>query len=375
MNPFQLDAVDGAARAGRVTTAHGGFETPCFMPVGTRGTVKGVTPKQLAEDIGARVILANTYHLLLRPGPELVRDMGGLHRFIAWDGPILTDSGGFQVFSLAALRTIDEDGVTFRSPIDGGSHRLTPERAITVQEALGADIIMAFDECTPYPATRAEARESLLMTARWAARSMAARRRDDNLLFGIVQGGMYPDLRRESAERTVALGFDGYALGGLSVGEDKETMDEMIAVAAPLLPADRPRYLMGVGRPEDLVTAVGCGIDMFDCVMPTRNARNGMYFTTAGPVVIKQARYRDDHRPVDEDCGCYTCRHFSRAYLRHLYTSSEILAAVLGTIHNLYFYQRLMARMREHIVAGTFVDFRKHFFSSYGMADRSGSPG
>ncbi|MBN2231964.1 MAG: tRNA guanosine(34) transglycosylase Tgt [Deltaproteobacteria bacterium] len=375
MNPFQLDAVDGAARAGRVTTAHGEFATPCFMPVGTRGTVKGMTPRQLAEDVGARVILANTYHLLLRPGPELVREFGGLHRFVGWDGPILTDSGGFQVFSLAALRTLDEDGVTFRSPIDGSRHRLTPERAVAVQETLGADIIMAFDECTPYPATRDEARDSLLLTARWAARSRAARRRDDNLLFGIVQGGMYPELRRESAERTVAIGFDGYALGGLSVGEDKETMAEMIAVSAPLLPAARPRYLMGVGRPEDLVLAVTHGIDMFDCVMPTRNARNGMYFTAAGPLVIKQARYRDDHRPIDAECDCYACRHFSRAYLRHLYTSSEILAAVLGTLHNLCFYQRLMARMREHIIAGTLVDFRKHFFSGYGMADRFGSAG
>jgi len=371
-NFFELLAVDrgSAARRGRLRTAHGIVDTPCFMPVGTRATVKGVTPKQLREEIGAQIILANTYHLLLRPGHRLVGRLGGLHRFMAWDGPILTDSGGFQVFSLASLRKMTEEGVEFRSPVDGDRHLLTPELAVEIQEVLGADIIMAFDECTPYPVSPAEARKSLQLTARWAARSKAARRREDNLLFGIVQGGMFPELRRESAELTREVGFDGYALGGLSVGEEKELMYEMIGVSAPLLPAERPRYLMGVGKPEDIVTAVAAGIDMFDCVLPTRNARNGMYFTWSGPLTIKQSRYRDDESAVDPGCRCYTCRHFSRAYLRHLFTSGEILSAVLATIHNLHFYQQLLAEIRQQIKSGNFADFMKNFFSRYDISKR-----
>ncbi|MBN2333471.1 MAG: tRNA guanosine(34) transglycosylase Tgt [Deltaproteobacteria bacterium] len=359
MNCFSLTANDqgSAARLGRLRTEHGVIETPCFMPVGTRATVKGITPLQLKEEIGAQIILANTYHLFLRPGHQLIADLGGLHSFMGWDGPILTDSGGFQVFSLSSLRTLEEQGVTFRSPVDGSRHLLTPERAIEVQEALGADIIMAFDECTPYPVDFKRARESLQLTARWARRSKAARRRSDNLLFGIVQGSMFEELRRESADLTLEVDFDGYAVGGLSVGEEKALMLDMIRVTSPMLPPDRPRYLMGVGKPEDLVQAVAAGIDMFDCVLPTRNARNGMYFTWQGPLSIKQARYKADALPVDEQCSCYVCRNFSRAYLRHLFMASEILSSVLATIHNLYFYHQLMAKIRDHLQAGTFTAF------------------
>ncbi len=361
MNSFTVTARDSgcAARSGRLETVHGGIETPCFMPVGTRATVKGLTPKQLREEIGAQIVLANTYHLFLRPGHELIRELGGVHRFMGWEGPVLTDSGGFQVFSLSTLRKIEEEGVVFQSPLDGSRHRLTPELSIAIQEALGADIIMAFDECTPWPATEDEARKSLELTARWAERSLAARRRGDNLLFGIIQGSVYPELRQLSLEKTTALEFDGYALGGLSVGEGPETMYGIVREFGPRLPEEKPRYLMGVGTPEDLLDAVASGIDMFDCVMPTRNARNGMYFTSCGRLSIKQARFRTDPGPIDEDCDCYTCRNFSRAYLRHLFVANEILSSVLATIHNLCFYHRLMAGMREAIRAGRMAAFKR----------------
>ena len=367
MNHFEVIRRDpaGPARRARIRTAHGVIETPCFMPVGTRATVKGLTPKQLAEEIGAQVVLANTYHLFLRPGHELIEKLGGVHRFMGWNGPVLTDSGGFQVFSLSSLRKISEEGVIFRSPIDGQRHHLSPEVSIAVQEALGADIIMAFDECTPYPATAKEVRDSLELTARWAARSKAARKRDDNLLFGIVQGGVYPEMRSLSLEKTVALDFDGYALGGLSVGEGPAAMYEVVAEFAPQLPADRPRYLMGVGTPEDLLEAVASGIDMFDCVMPTRNARNGMYFTSRGPLSIKQSRFREDPEPIDGTCGCYTCRNFSRAYLSHLFRAGEILSSVLATMHNLCFYHQLMAGMREALEAGRLSEFKRDFLRTY----------
>jgi len=367
MNRFTVTARDPgtAARCGCLETAHGEIVTPCFMPVGTRATVKGLTPKQLSEEIGAQIVLANTYHLFLRPGHELIRALGGVHRFMGWDGPVLTDSGGFQVFSLATLRKLGEDGVTFRSPIDGSSHHLTPELSIQIQEALGADIIMAFDECTPWPATEKQALASLELTARWAARSLAARRRDDNLLFGIVQGSVYPELRQLSLEKTTALDFDGYALGGLSVGEGPEMMYRVVNEFGPRLPAAKPRYLMGVGTPEDLLEAVAAGIDMFDCVMPTRNARNGMYFTSRGRLSIKQARFREDPGPVDEDCGCYTCRNFSRAYLRHLFVANEILSSVLATLHNLFFYHQLMAEMRAAITAGELGRFKRERLSHF----------
>ncbi len=367
MSHFEIIARDpaGPARRARVKTAHGVIETPCFMPVGTRATGKGLTPKQLVDEIDAQVVLANTYHLFLRPGHELIEKLGGVHRFMGWSRPLLTDSGGFQVFSLSSLRKISEDGVTFQSPIDGLRHHLSPELSIAVQEALGADIIMAFDECTPYPASRDRVRESLELTARWAARSKAARKRRDNLLFGIVQGGVYPEMRSLSLEKTVALDFDGYALGGLSVGEGPAAMYEVVAEFGPQLPEDRPRYLMGVGTPEDLLQAVASGIDMFDCVLPTRNARNGMYFTSRGPLSIKQARFREDPKPVDEDCDCYTCRNFSRAYLRHLFRSGEILSSVLATLHNLYFYHQLMAGMRRALEAGRLAGYRDDFLRSY----------
>ncbi|MCD6534691.1 MAG: tRNA guanosine(34) transglycosylase Tgt [Deltaproteobacteria bacterium] len=367
MSAFQVinKEVDGFARRGRITTAHGIIETPCFMPVGTKATVKGLTPKQLEEEVGAQIVLGNTYHLFLRPGHELIKKLGGLHKFMGWSRPILTDSGGFQVFSLSSLRRIEEGGVTFRSPIDGSTHHLTPESSISIQEDLGADIIMAFDECTPYPATHKEALDSLELTARWAARSLNARQRSDNLLFGIIQGSTYPELRRLSLEKTVAVGFDGYALGGLSVGEGQTSMYDVVNEFGSQLPEAAPRYLMGVGTPEDLLVAVAAGLDMFDCVMPTRNARNGMYFTSYGPLSIKQARFREDPGPIDARCNCYTCRNFSRAYLRHLFMAKEILSSVLATIHNLHFYNKLMAGMRDALVGGEFQRFKSSFLADY----------
>jgi len=367
MSVFQIikQETGGFARRGRITTAHGIIETPCFMPVGTKATVKGLTPKQLEEEVEAQIVLANTYHLFLRPGHDLIKNLGGLHKFMGWSRPILTDSGGFQVFSLSSLRRIEEGGVTFRSPIDGSTHHLTPESSIAIQEALGADIIMAFDECTPYPATTKEALDSLELTARWAQRSKQARQRSDNLLFGIIQGSIYSDLRRLSMEKTVAVGFDGYALGGLSVGEGPAAMYDVLNEFGHLLPPEAPRYLMGVGTPEDLLVAVAAGLDMFDCVMPTRNARNGMYFTSYGPLSIKQARFREDFEPIDTRCDCYTCRNFSRAYLRHLFMSKEILSSVLATIHNLYFYNKLMAGIREALAKGEFRQFKNSFLADY----------
>jgi queuine tRNA-ribosyltransferase len=359
---FDLLATDSAtaARRGRLHTRRGVIETPAFMPVGTQGTVKGMLPEQLHE-IGAQVILANTYHLYLRPGHESVRQLGGLHRFMQWDGPILTDSGGFQVFSLGALRRIEEEGVRFQSHLDGSAHLLTPESSIAIQEALGADIMMVFDECIPYPAERAYVAASTLRSTRWAARSKQARSDASAALFGIVQGGMEQDLRRQSVEQLLEIGFDGYALGGLSVGEVADMMYQVMEWTLPLLPSARPRYVMGVGTPENLVEAVARGADLFDCVMPTRNARNGVLFTNFGKLSIKQNRYRADDSPIDPECDCSVCRRFSRAYLRHLYQSNEILASVLNTWHNLYYYLQLMRRVREAIEAGAFGLFRDEF--------------
>jgi queuine tRNA-ribosyltransferase len=330
------------------------------MPVGTQATVKAMTPEEL-EEVGAQIILANTYHLYLRPGHELLARLGGLHRFMHWDRPILTDSGGFQVFSLGELRKITEDGVKFQSHLDGSRHLLTPERAIAIQEALGADIIMCFDECAPYPADYAYVRRSMEMTSRWARRCKDAHRREDQALFGIVQGGMHLELRRQSIEDLQEIGFDGYALGGLSVGEEKPLMYEMFAGCAPLLPADRPRYAMGIGAPEDLIEAIHAGIDMFDCVMPTRNARNGMLFTSSGRINIKSAIYAEDREPVDPACGCYVCRNYSRAYLRHLFKTGEILSSRLNSWHNLYYYLNLMAEARRAIAENRFGEFRREF--------------
>jgi queuine tRNA-ribosyltransferase len=322
------------------------------MPVGTYGSVKAMTPAQL-EDVGAQIVLGNTFHLMLRPGDEVVRDLGGLHEFMQWPRPILTDSGGFQVWSLGELRRVREEGVTFASPVNGDKVSLTPERSMQVQRNLGADIVMVFDECTAYPATETEARASMELSARWAARSRAAHADNPAALFGIVQGGMYEALRRESLERLVAIGFDGYALGGLSVGEPKEEMLRVLDAIAPRMPMAAPRYLMGVGTPADLVAAVSRGIDMFDCVLPTRNARNGHFYTSRGVLKIRNARHRTSGLPVDAACTCYTCRTFPRAYLHHLDRCGEILASVLGTIHNLHYYLTLMARLRGAIEAGT----------------------
>ncbi len=350
------------ARRGRVNTRHGSFDTPAFMPVGTQATVKAMCPEELVA-IGAQIILGNTYHLYLRPGHRLIEKLGGLHEFMAWDRPILTDSGGFQVFSLAQFRKIEEEGAVFRSHIDGSLHKLTPELAIEVQQSLGADIMMCLDTCIPFPATDREVRESTALTTRWARRCLAARRRGELLLFPIVQGGMDPVLRAAHTQELVSMGFDGIALGGLSVGEPKEMLFEMIGVSRPLIPEKYPVYVMGVGTPEDIVMGVSLGVDMFDCVMPTRNARNGMLFTSTGRIVIKNACHADDPRPVDEKCGCYTCRTFSRAYLRHLFIARELLAYRLNTIHNLHFYLNLMKQIRESIERDEFAGFMRDFFA------------
>ena len=354
---YELLATDGAARRGRLTLAHGVVETPVFMPVGTYGTVKAMTPRDLNE-IGAQICLGNTFHLWLRPGLEVVGAHGGLHHLMGWDKPILTDSGGFQVFSLGALRKITEEGVKFSSPIDGRKLFLTPEESMRIQHTLNSDIVMIFDECTPYPATHAQAADSMRMSMRWARRSRDehSRLENSNALFGIVQGGMYEALRDESLAGLDEIGFDGMAIGGLSVGEPKEEMERILAHTAPRLPTHKPRYLMGVGTPEDLVHGVQAGIDMFDCVMPTRNARNGHLFTRFGDVRIKNAQYKNDLRPLDESCDCYTCRNFSRAYLHHLFRVGEILGAQLNTIHNLRYYQTLMHELREAIATGTLTD-------------------
>ncbi|MDE0012527.1 MAG: tRNA guanosine(34) transglycosylase Tgt, partial [Candidatus Poribacteria bacterium] len=355
--PYTLIHQDrnSAARVGKVQTAHGTVNTPIFMPVGTRGTVKACTPETLSEQIRAEIILANTYHLYLRPGQEIVQETGGLHSFMGWHRPILTDSGGFQVFSLGPLRTITEEGVAFRSTIDGTEHFISPERSIEIQNALGADIIMAFDECPALPNEYTYLKNSMEMTLRWAARCKEAHRHPDQLLFGIVQGGMERDLREASVDATVSIDFPGYAIGGLSVGEEKDLMYETLAYVVPLLPEGKPRYLMGVGTPEDLVYGVRCGVDMFDCVMPTRNARNGSLFTTAGIIRIRNTKYKRDFAPLDAECTCYTCRNFTRAYLRHLHVENEILGSQLHTLHNLHFYISLMRGIRRAICDGNFA--------------------
>jgi queuine tRNA-ribosyltransferase len=347
---FELLATAGAARRGRLTLAHGVVETPVFMPVGTYGTVKAMAPNELAE-IGARIVLGNTFHLWLRPGLEVIRAHGGLHRLMGWDKPILTDSGGFQVFSLGELRKITEEGVKFQSPVNGDRLFMRPEDSMQIQHVLNSDVVMIFDECTPYPADERQAADSMRLSLRWARRSRDEHDRleNRNTLFGIVQGGMHEPLRDESLAGLTGIGFDGYAIGGLSVGEPKEDFERILAHTAPRLPAERPRYLMGVGTPEDIVYAVSRGIDMFDCVLPTRNARNGHLFSRYGDLRIKNATYKTDLRPVDETCGCYCCRHFTRAYLHHLHRIGEILGARLNTIHNLYFYQVLMAELRSAI--------------------------
>jgi len=359
---FDLLASDGAARRGTLTLAHGVVETPVFMPVGTYGTVKAMAPDELVA-MGASIVLGNTFHLWLRPGLEVIAAHGGLHRFMGWARPILTDSGGFQVFSLGALRKIGEEGVKFASPINGDRLFLTPEESMRIQHVLNSDIAMIFDECTPYPATLDEAAQSMRLSLRWARRSRDAHDRlhNANAVFGIVQGGMHEILRDESLDGLTGIGFDGFAIGGLSVGESKEEFARILAHTAPQLPHDKPRYLMGVGTPEDLVYAVGQGIDMFDCVLPTRNARNGWLFTRRGDVKIKNAQYKADTRPLDESCGCYTCRNFTRAYLHHLHRINEILGARLNTIHNLFYYQTLMAEMRAAIVQGEFAGFVARF--------------
>ena len=368
---FEITHRDGPARRGRLTTPHGIVETPVFMPVGTQGSVKAMTPRDL-DDVGASIILGNTYHLHLRPGDDLIARRGGLHAFMGWSRPLLTDSGGYQVFSLAARRKISEDGVRFRSHLDGAAHELTPEKAVDIQAQLGSDIAMVLDECPALPATEAVLRDSVELTARWAAR---CRRRMDELRgtgaagvvvsnkgqaqFGIVQGGTSPSLRALSAEKTLEVGFEGYAIGGLSVGETPEEMYRTVEATAPLLPHERPRYLMGVGTPVDLVECVARGIDMFDCVMPTRNARNGQLFTSEGVLNIKNARFAEGDGPADPACGCYTCRHFSRAYLRHVFVAGEIIGSTLNTLHNLYFYLDTMRGIRDAIAFGTFEKFRQ----------------
>ncbi|MBE9502918.1 MAG: tRNA guanosine(34) transglycosylase Tgt [Proteobacteria bacterium] len=350
------------ARRGRIHTGRGEINTPVFMPVGTQGTVKAMTPDMLHQ-LDVEIILGNTYHLYLRPGHKLVKELGGLHKFIGWDRPLLTDSGGFQVYSLGSLRKISEEGVRFQSHIDGSYHFLSPESSISIQEDLGADIIMCFDECPPYPATYDYVETSLDMTLRWAKRCKSAKKNDGSALFGIIQGGMFEDLRRRSAEETKEIGFDGYALGGLSVGETKPLMYNMVEATVPFMPEDKPRYLMGVGTPEDLVENIARGIDMFDCVMPTRNARNGSLFTSSGKLVIKNSRYERDDLPVDEKCACYTCRNFSRAYLRHLFMAKEILSSTLNTIHNLHYYLNLMREIRSAIEENRFAQYKKEFYA------------
>ena len=372
---FEVNHVDGQARSGLLQTMHGVIKTPAFMPVGTSGAVKAMLHKDL-QDLNVEMLLANTYHLMLRPGDELIARVGGLHRFMSWQGPILTDSGGYQVFSLSKQRTVNERGVRFRSHLDGAELLLTPERSIEVQARLGSDIAMAFDECTAYPATSDQARVSMELTHRWAKRSRDRflQLRDsstkeltnsEQAQFGIVQGGVFSDLRKESVEVLVDIGFDAYAIGGLSVGESPADMYEIVEQTASLLPVDRPRYLMGVGMPDDLVEAVARGVDMFDCVIPTRNARNGQLLTRNGPINIKRAQFAEDIKPPDPACQCYTCQNFSRAYLRHLYMANEITAASLNTLHNLYFYLDTMRRIREAIRLGRFETFRQTFRQTF----------
>jgi len=371
---FELLKTDGGARAGRLTTPHGAVETPAFMPVATQGTVKSLSPADLRA-AGAQIVLANTYHLFLRPGHELVREMGGLHRFMAWDGPILTDSGGFQVFSLSKLRRLGEEGVEFRSHIDGSLRLLTPEICVDIQHALGVDILHPLDECLPHPAPFDDTERSLALTLRWLGRSVAAHAEagDGRALFGIVQGGGYEMLRRRAVEATCAYDLPGYAIGGLAVGETKLLLYDIAELVAALLPAGRPRYLMGVGKPHDLVEAVARGVDLFDCVLPTRNARNGQVFTADGPLTITHARFTRDPEPLDAACPCEACQGFSRAYLRHLFLSRELLAYRLLSLHNLTFYFGLMAAMRRAVAGGAFGPFRSRFLDRYGVESVGGS--
>ncbi len=358
---FELLGAEGKARRGRLTFPRGVVETPAFMPVGTYGTVKGMTPRDV-QDIGAHIILGNTFHLWLRPGIEIMRRHGDLHDFMQWKGPILTDSGGFQVFSLGDLRKITEEGVKFKSPIDGSTIFMDPEKSMEVQRALGSDIVMIFDECTPFPATETEAAESMRLSLRWAKRSKQAHGDSSSALFGIIQGGMHEQLRYESLDGLEQIGFDGYAIGGLSVGEPKEEMIRVLDFLPEKMPADKPRYLMGVGKPEDLVEGVLRGVDMFDCVMPTRNARNGHLFTSHGVVKIRNSRFKTDTRALDPECDCYTCQNFSRSYLYHLDKCGEILGAHLNTIHNLRYYQNLMSGLRQAIEEGKLSAFVKQFY-------------
>jgi queuine tRNA-ribosyltransferase len=381
---FNITARDGSARRGTITTPHGAIETPVFMPVGTQGAVKAMTTRDL-EDVGASIILGNTYHLCLRPGDDLIARRGGLHRFMGWSRPILTDSGGYQVFSLATRRKVEEGGVRFRSHLDGAEYELTPERAVDIQAQLGSDIAMVLDECPALPATHEALAQSVDLTARWAARararSLCIRNGDisgvictnaGQVQFGIVQGGTSPELRARSVEQTIGVGFDGYAIGGLSVGEPGDEMYETVEWTASLLPSDQPRYLMGVGTPIDLIECVARGVDMFDCVLPTRNARNGQLFTREGTLNIKNARFAEDDRPADPGCGCYSCRHFSRAYLRHLFLAGEISANTLNTLHNLYFYLDTMRGIRDAIAFGTFEKFRQELHRTFSR--RSSTP-
>lgn len=362
----KTDGGDNHARRGTVHLAHGDVQTPAFMPVGTYGTVKGMLPRDI-NGIGADIILGNTFHLWLRPTTPVIDKFGGLHDFIGWQKPILTDSGGFQVFSLGAMRKIKEEGVYFRSPIDGAKVFLSPEISMQIQKSLNSDIVMQFDECTPYPATHIEAKKSLELSLRWGERCVDEHQKlgNKNALFGIIQGSMYQELRMQSLEGLLAMPFDGYAIGGLSVGEPKDEMIKVLEYLPEAMPADKPRYLMGVGTPSDIIEAVRRGVDMFDCVMPTRNARNGHYFTSTGAVKIKNAVHRFDERPLDNECDCYTCQHFSRAYLHHLHKCGEMLSAQLGTIHNLRFYQTLMANIRHAIEQGEFDQFAKAFYDKY----------
>lgn len=366
---FSRSAQDGLARRGELSFPRGKVQTPAFMPVGTYGTVKGMLPRDIHE-IGAEIILGNTFHLMLRPGTEVVKAHGDLHDFIGWEGPILTDSGGFQVWSLGKLRKISEEGVSFQSPVDGSKVYMDPERSMEVQRELGSDIVMIFDECTPYPATEAEARSSMELSLRWAERSKSAHEGNDAALFGIIQGGMYPELRRESLAGLQDIGFDGYAIGGLSVGEPKEEMLKVLDGLADHLPEQQPRYLMGVGKPSDILEAVMRGVDMFDCVMPTRNARNGHLFTSTGVIKIRNAVHRHSDQPLDANCDCYTCQNFSRAYLHHLDKCREILGAQLNTIHNLRYYQNHIAAIRQAIEQGRLAEFAEEFYASQdGRAD------
>jgi queuine tRNA-ribosyltransferase len=361
---FKVEAACCRARAGTLSTPHGVVSTPSFMPVGTAGAVKAVTPRDLLQ-AGAQMLLANTYHLMLRPGDAIVAELGGIHKFTGWEGAYLTDSGGYQVFSLATLRELNEEGVRFRSHIDGSVHVLTPETAISVQENLGADIIMALDECPPYPASEESVAAATERTTRWAERCLRVHRRKDQWLFGIVQGGVFSELRERSARSLMSLDFAGYAIGGLSVGEPKADLLRVLDALAPVLPCEKPRYLMGVGTPRDIVEAVARGVDLFDCVLPTRNARNGQLFTREGRLSIRNARYRTDERPPDPACGCYTCRTFSRAYLRHLHLAGEMTAATLLTLHNLSFYLDTLEQIRQSIRAGRFGEFHETAFRDW----------